>query len=342
VSRVAERTGYRVRAYQDRDEPDVLELLRASLGEGPAGERTPEFFRWKHLENPFGRSFMLVAEEEGRIIGLRAFLRWILRTGDRELRAVRAVDTATHPEFRGMGVFSRLTLEALGALREEADLVFNTPNAKSLPGYLKMGWRKVGRVPVWIRVRRPVTFARGLRSLDRPAARGRAGPPPGGEEASTALREEGLSLLREDAVAPGDAWATPRSSEYLRWRYGRAPGLGYRVVRDEVAGEVRGMAIYRVRPRGSLWESTIAEVIVRRGDAVTAGRLLRAAALASPVDHAAFSIPGRWAGSGVRRAGYLRAPRGMTLVAKTLTEGIEPDPKQMGSWALSLGDLEVF
>jgi hypothetical protein len=59
-----------VRPYEERDEEQVLGLLRASLGSGPAGARPPSFFRWKHLENPFGASFMLLAEVDGHVVGL--------------------------------------------------------------------------------------------------------------------------------------------------------------------------------------------------------------------------------------------------------------------------------
>ena len=162
MSRVA--AGVDVRPYRDADEQAVLGLLNDALGGGPAGTRPAEFFRWKHLENPFGRSFMLVAEADGRIVGLRAFMRWEFVAGDRRFRAVRAVDTATHPDHQGKGIFSRLTLEALDSLRDQADFVFNTPNEKSLPGYLKMGWSVVGRVPIRIRVRRPIRFATRARS----------------------------------------------------------------------------------------------------------------------------------------------------------------------------------
>ena len=43
---------------------------------------------------------------------------------------------------------------------EGVDVVFNTPNTQSRPGYLKMGWIDVGRLPV---AARPT----GLRSLVR-------------------------------------------------------------------------------------------------------------------------------------------------------------------------------
>jgi hypothetical protein len=32
----------------------------------------------------------------------------------------------------------------------------------------------------------------------------------------------------------------------------------------------------------------------------------------------------------------------MTLVVNTLKGDLDPDPTQLASWALSLGDLEVF
>ncbi len=69
-------TALQIRPYAAEDEPAVIALLVGALGEGPSGHRTPDFFRWKHLENPFGESLLLVAELDGEIVGLRAFLRW--------------------------------------------------------------------------------------------------------------------------------------------------------------------------------------------------------------------------------------------------------------------------
>ena len=66
------------RELEDRDVPDVLDLLRASLGEPPLLRRTPELFSWKHFDNPFGRSVAILAEVDERVVGLRAFMRWDL------------------------------------------------------------------------------------------------------------------------------------------------------------------------------------------------------------------------------------------------------------------------
>ncbi len=340
MSRVA--TDIVLRPYLDEDEARVLELLDTSLGGGPAGTRPAAFFRWKHLENPFGRSYLLLAEAEGRVVGLRAFMRWEFRVGERTVRAVRAVDTATHPEHQGRGIFRRLTLRALEDLRRDADLVFNTPNAKSLPGYLKMGWREVGRVPVGVRVRRPVRFVRGLRSLGS-----NPGLEPGleimAETAAEALADgEATSELLGDAPADGHL-ATPRDLGYLRWRYATAPLLDYRAVREHEGGRLKGLAFFRVRSRGRLREATVAEILVADGDAQTARRLLRAVRASAPVDHLTCSFPsGSASARAARASGFVRAPGGMNLVVNPIAGGVEPDPTMLSSWALTLGDLEVF
>ena len=83
------------------DLPAILALARRSLGWN-GDDDDEEFFRWKHLENPFGASPMWVACVGDRVVGFRTFLRWeFARTDGAPVLAVRAVDTATDPDFQG-------------------------------------------------------------------------------------------------------------------------------------------------------------------------------------------------------------------------------------------------
>lgn len=323
-----------LRPYQDSDEPAVLELLRASLGQGPAGARTAGFFRWKHVEAHHGRSHMLVAEDEGRIVGFRAFMRWEFYCGERRVRAVRAVDTATHPAHQGRGIFTALTRAALAELASEADFVFNTPNSNSLPGYLKMGWQQVGPLPALVRPLRPL----------RAAVRARAGKPatpvsPAAPTAAEILASVDLSSLIPDGGQL--RYHTPVTPDYLAWRYAAAP-LDYRALLLDERGRPRGVAFFRVRARGRLAETTLCDLLVRPGDLRSARRLLRRVAAAAPSDHVAAILP---PGSTARRAalslGWVPV-RGNLLVVNRLGRDHNPDPLATRSWALATGDVEVF
>ena len=336
--------GLVVRSYRDLDESEVLELLRGSLGEGPAGERTPEYFRWKHLENPFGRSFMIVAEFDGRIIGFRALMRWRFRVGDRMIEAVRPVDTVTHPDHRGRGVFSMLTRTALDSLKGEVQLVFNTPNSNSLPGYLKLGWQLVGEIPVSVRICQPGRFVAGKLLRGRSSGTGLPERPPvAAPSAGAILGDHGaVSPLIDGSEVAAWGFSTPRSVDYLRWRYGQAPLLGYHAVTEERGGEMIGLALFRLRAQGSLWGLSIGDVVVRPGDVGTARRLLGAARRAADVAYVAMSFPSGSSAARARRATTLKAPRGMAFVVNPLEPDLRPDPRVLSSWALSTGDVEVF
>jgi hypothetical protein len=331
---------------RSEDEPAVLALLHDSLAGGPTGERSADFFHWKHHRNPFGRSPALVATSGERVVGLRTFLRWEFAVGQSTVRAVRAVDTATAESHRGRGLFRTLTLDLLEDVRSECAFVFNTPNANSLPGYLKMGWERVGEVPIHVGPARPVRFLRGIRSAgdvvsatdeDRRACR----LPSAGEVLSEL---PGLESLLDDiaaADAASGALHTRRTPAYLQWRYVEPPGLDYRAVTVHEHGRLAGLAIGRPRRRGTLRELTLSEVLVRPRDRSGARRVL-AAARRSGMDHVAGHFAeGTAARSVATSRGFFRAPHGMTLTAKFLSDG-PADPLRMGNWRLSVGDLEVF
>lgn len=107
-----------------------------------------DFLKWKHLKNPFGKSYGLVALYNGKIVGLRLFMFWqFINSNEEIIRAIRPVDTVTAKEFRGKGLFKKLTLKGLKDCSDRYDLIFNTPNLNSFPGYVKMGWVKIENSP---------------------------------------------------------------------------------------------------------------------------------------------------------------------------------------------------
>ena len=332
-----------IRRATPEDEPALLELLRVSMGED-AVAWTPAYWRWKHAANPFGASPVLVAEDSGRLVALRAFMRWTWRSAGQDVTAVRAVDTATHPDYRGQGLFKRLTLRLRDEMNDEGvAFVFNTPNAQSRPGYLKMGWSLVGKPTLWVRPVRPVRLARALR---HEGLGGDEGEPPAVDavRAADALALPRVQSVIEAAVSGAGAYHTAPTPMYLRWRYAEIPGFTYHMAaRGEGAGGA--LVVFRSRQRGALRELRVCELVVgptveaRRNGRVLLGRLAGAADVDVVI---ALRRAGVAAGV-LGGAGYVPVPRtGPIVTAYPLNVAEGLDPTVLGSWGASIGDLELF
>jgi GNAT superfamily N-acetyltransferase len=313
-----------VRLARPDDEAGIIELLRLSLGE-ESTEKNVAFWRWKHVENPFGPSPVLVAEKDGRLVGVRAFMQWEWLGEGRSFRALRAVDTATHPDYRGRGIFKVLTLELLERCREEGyDFIFNTPNEQSRPGYLKMGWRTVGKLPVRLAPLRPGQVL-ATKVFGRPVCVPTAAEQPHQPE----LLNEGEDheWLR---TVPGPKWRTPPTAEFLKWRYLDCPAREYRLIGKP--GDF--IVFYYLRAQSFGTELRLVHYLCRPGatDAMKAAinRLRRG--LSPTVISAA-------PGAGLPAYFLPGLPVGLILTYRALNH---PAPPPLRDWAYALGDMELF
>jgi GNAT superfamily N-acetyltransferase len=322
----------RLRPFEAADRGRTLSLLASSLGRDD-DDRFDLLYAWKHEQNVFGRSLMLIAVDGDAIVGLRAFMRWRFQHHDRIVEAVRAVDTATHPDYQGRGVFTRLTTRGIEQLRAEGiAFVFNTPNDQSRPGYLKMGWQVVGRPPIAVRPRSLGALVRMAQS--RAPAERWSEPSDVGDDAHQVLCAEVSeigALLSSQPVSTG--LRTLRSPEYLSWRYGSA-FLGYRVLLAR-SGIARGAVIFRIRRRGAARELVLDEVLVPDGDRRLATALVTDVARRTDADDL-IRVDRRTLSAG----GFVRLPRqGPVLTWKAVCDAQMP---ALADWDLTMGDVELF
>lgn len=323
-----------VRRATDDDLAAVLDLLQASLGWVP-DDAYARFFAWKHHHSPAGRSPAWVAVDAAagdRVVGFRTFSRWQFERGDETVTAVRAVDTATHPDYQGRGIFSQLTRHALDELADEGvAFVFNTPNERSRPGYLKMGWQLVERLPVAAAIRSPLALTRLARA--RTPADKWSVPTAVGVPIGEALSDAAAVAELLDAARPHDGrLRTRRTPAHLTWRYGFEP-LHYRALVGP-GGVAEGIVVFRLRRRGPALEAAVCEQIVPAGDGATAAALVRRVLRETGADHAVQI------GRAQPRRGRLPVPgQGPTLVWRAVTETDMPPADR---WDLALGDIELF
>ena len=335
------------RAYTREDEEQILDLLRVAMKQ----EAFPDlagFWRWKHYDNPFGESPGMVAIGDGKVVGLRVFLRWEWRVGPTTFRAVRAVDTATHPEWKRHGIFEHMTTAMIERLTADGvDFIFNTPNQYSMPGYLKMGWTLVGRLPLRIRPQRPTRLAK--------VAAQRSGL--GGATAilETVDNSAVLDVLRQDEVRhlvdrAGHAAAqrqdrnvfeTAKTQAYLEWRYGQNRWYAYKAA-FRMKGDSGALVICRTSRRGALDELLVTDVVALP-DARSrrlAARLTRQLAKETGADYVAAS--GMAETLGLADCYIPVGQKGPNMTVRPLKDGLVPDTRSFASWGASFGDLELF
>jgi predicted acetyltransferase len=209
-----------VREATLNDASEIVELLQLSLG-NTRFPKTIDYWKWKHYKNPFGESKIIVAEEKGRIVGVRAFLRWQWIYNSTIINALRAVDTATHPKYRRRGVFRNLTTSLRDKVsHENFKFIYNTPNKISGDGYLNMGWKLVGRIPVLTIFRlKNISFQNSGRSI-----------PSRYQQEDVFLRF--IAEFENDTNA-GLPMFTNRSPKYWRWRYRDCPAYKYYYIAND-------------------------------------------------------------------------------------------------------------
>ena len=303
------------------DRPAILDLCRATLGWGD-DPRFERLFEWKHERNAFGPSYCWVAADAGEVVGVRLFMRWEFRRGGQTMRAVRAVDTATHPDHQGRGIFTTLTLHGLEAVAADSvEFVFNTPNDKSRPGYLKMGWSQVGRLPAAVRLAGPGGAVRAARS------RVPADLWPVASTAGTAF-VDWIERRSDIAFAePQHSLHTAWTIDRLAWRYS-LPELGYRVLDHRNTS-----VVFRLRRRGAALELVVCGTF---GDH-TARAIDRAIGAAVSATGASYGL--RLGPPAVARGVVPLPGGGPVLTWRGFGAGSMP---ALSDWALTMGDIELF
>lgn len=335
-----------VRRYGPELARPALDLARVALGDGPLRPRTAGAWAWKHETNPFGPSEGLCAWDtrHRQVVALRLLLRWAFRApSGREIPALRAVDTATHPSHRRRGWFRKLTARALAEAENEgrATFIFNTPNAQSLPGYRALGWCLVKRWGLlFLQAPGPATPVASPRSPEDlwslcftrevetwGAFARRAGP------------DLAALLVEGEGARPTLGLRTPRSPGFLQWRYGQHPYLPYGVCTLELGRELQAVVVLRANFRGGVTEVLMVELLLRRPDPILARRAIARALTMVQADY----IVGHFSRGTVERralvaSGFQRRP-GESIAFTTRLVSDAPAPS---AWDLSLGDLEVF
>ncbi len=257
---------FTVREYRDGDEEAILDLFARSFPHAP---RSPEHFRWKYGDQPFGSGrISLTFDDEQRLVGHYCGYPVPFRIDGRDVLAHQIGDTMTDPSIRHIGrgptsILGRTALDFYARFCEEQvafNYGFNVANIQKF----SLRFLRSDRVE-------PVTYR--VRDL-----RVRALAPLAGFERW--LRGYRLELVRSvtpewdelfERAAPAYRFLVRRDARYVRWRYLDCPDVSYHVVAVRKWRRLVGWIAYRLQENRFLWGDALfdpaftdaAEVVLR-------------------------------------------------------------------------------
>ena len=302
----------------DQDRDAIVALLTSSLG-NTSSPKSIANWTWKHEHNPFGKSEVMVSAGDNSLSGIRAMMPWVWQAGQQQFQTYRAVDTATHPDFQGKGIFKKLTQNMVGHLQSVgSDFIFNTPNSQSLPGYLKMGWQEWGRIKVSII---PYFLIRFLSSNTSNQGIG--------------IEEtEILCSQWNEMQARTGRLFTPKSPAYLRWRYLDNPVIDYHCHADQDFF----IAAY-IKRHKKFVELRISELICIQNNPKIKSRLIGVLKTLTKDTKVHLITLSEEACRNLRLPG-LTLPVGPKLTIRKLSD--QTVIPALLQWSPALGDLELF
>lgn len=284
----------------------------AAINEAFARRRSLDWYRWKHLDGPWGPSRGWVAIDGGEVVGTRLFVPWRLRSAAGEHACSRAMDGATVPRAQRRGIFSALIQREMEELSrsQEWHCVYSTSVPASREAYRGLGWTILPMTGMQYRLVRPRLWA-GVR----------------------------LDARLPDPTDPADdRLRTAWTASGLAWRTDARSGATYRTaVLQRTAGST-GLVFRTIRRSGA----RILAPVHLWGPGPDRRRLVDGAAIAARCAVVLEPV-GRGTAGPARPARLARRSPGST-VSLWVGGGMQDRPRRdvhdVSAWALDQADLE--
>jgi len=280
--------------WLERDRiPELQRFIDEHWRRGHVLARDPALLAWQHRrrDDP-ARLAVLVAEDEGTLLGMLGFVEFDACVHDERVRGGWMTNWLVVPEARGRGLGLALVEAALGAEYEFIGALAANSATEHILGRYGFATRGIHR---WVRV------------FDMDALRellaGRTVP-----DAAWAAWGQTQRLSTESGSEPqtstmsGPGVAACRDAAFLQWRYAEHPAFSYELLRD-----ASGFAAYRVEQVRDSPAKVMRVVDFLGGPTLAHG--LAEAAEAAGVVFADFACTSTRFGAPLEAAGFQREDR---------------------------------
>ena len=270
---------FEIRPYQAGDEEGIVELLKLSHPHWVNQENALATWKWQFTEDP-SRVMIAVGLSVGKIICVMLTFKVNIKLADSSIVAAYGGDVATHPDYRKLGVYSKVT-QLMDKMRSEKGIQFVYASS-SHPAVIRE-WIKRNRVPlpfsvdIMVRIkdiklhleRKPMNNASiiqatysTLKILNQTKTTLTSKPKQIGDlTIDEVVRFDARIDAFWDKVKEEYDFILERKSAYLNWKYCDHPTIDYKVKQARSGEDLLGYIVYTLRKSDGYSEGYIIDLL---------------------------------------------------------------------------------
>lgn len=315
------------RGYEPGDEGRILGLFREVFHR----EMTPAFWRWRYLDDPFGRSVIRMAFDGDKLVGHFAAIPMRVTVRGKSYTDVFPMTAMTHPDYAGRGIFTALMDQTYHICAENGvSLVYGFCNQNSVGPSVRYGYRNVIKTVLW------------EKKLDAQ---------PGNDTSFENVVPVATFDDRIDSLwnrVKGDYPAiTVRNKEFLNWRYIRAPHTTYARFIYSDGDDIYGYMILKVYTEPGVIKAHIIDLLSVQDEKVMRALLRKAYqyfAEKGIYDLSLWMMGNSFYANILEEEGFTSRPDATNFGVKLfdLNNPSLSDVEDTSLWYITMGDSDVY
>lgn len=317
------------RDYERGDEHQILSLFAEVFQR----EMSLAFWKWRFIENPFGKGIIKVLFDDDKLIGHYAVIPMNVEAQGRLLKAAFSMTTMTHPDYGGRGIFTYLAEETYKLCHQRGcHFVYGFPNKNSYYGFThKLGWHGFGHM---------AALEKKLQSSAKTTSIAKA----------TKQIEHFDDTINSlwDKAKQDYTIIVPRTEEFMNWRFVENPDTDYLkcIILDDNS-DISGYVILKVYAKGDVVKGHIVDMLSMPDREVV--KLLLEYSYHYFLERGIYDIscwmPENSFYSGIlQKEGFARRDTETYFGVRVFSEGnlLAKSTEQLSNWFITMADSDAF
>lgn len=337
---------------------ELIELTKTYYTSGDIID--PNYLKWQYIDNPAGQAFLFVARQisSNAIAGQYLVIPIRYMINGKVILGSLSLNTLTHPEHQGKGLFTKLASETYDYCSEqEVKFTIGFPNPNSFPGFIrKLHFTHLGDPSLSIKFLRP--FSSFFKVLKKTKVK-HGGQLPFESIQSNDIQQFDL-LNNQNSEIYDTFWQTVQSQysistnkdfAFMQWRYAKIPTRNYKVFAYVSGKTILGLIVMKFEHVWNLNAGIVMDLLVINNDPKIGKALLNFVVKSSKKSNMDIVLAMH---TKMGEYNLLTMNRFYTIPKKVLPQkthfiyrphvnsAIGAEMTKLENWKLTFGDYDVF